>query len=96
MTGGKLFTMEDELQFSLEPIIPAEYFKEGIITFKLFGNIEVVLINRTGRDTFGDNPAKITKYELVSNDSVVLTKVKGKHARDIREGKVTKIIVTLK
>jgi len=96
MTGGKLFKFNDELEFDINPILPASFFKDGKVSFKVFSNVEIELVNETGKDTFGQDKAEIKDYTLVGDEPYTLTKVTNHHAESIREGRVTKVIVTYK
>jgi len=99
MTGMEVFKMNSgELNFCLHPILPSEFFDDGnSVTFTLLGDITVKYNNHIGKNTYGVNSVKPVSYKIIykSGDDIHLKEVKGKHALDIRDGKVKQIIVDL-
>ena len=92
--GGKVFTCEDgNLVLNFEPKIANWLFDEGKVTFRLLSCCDVTYVNNTGKNTYGEDGAKVSRIEIdenvVSNDS----RIAGRLAEDIRDGKVDKITV---
>ncbi|MFA6549532.1 MAG: cellobiose phosphorylase, partial [Candidatus Margulisiibacteriota bacterium] len=100
MTGKNIFNLDEKgaLYFKLAPIIPAWLFKNGKLSFKLLGSIDVTYINKKEKDTFGKGVAPV-EYKLIFDDAEEVTVrdsvVKEPYAKAIRERKVKKLVVTL-
>lgn len=94
MMGGKVFTYEDgQLVLNFDPKIANWLFDEGKVTFRLLSTCDITYVNNTGKNTYGDDAAKVAKIEIngevVSNEN----KIVGQMAEAVREGKVDKITV---
>ncbi len=92
--GSKVFTYENgELVLNFEPKLADWLFKDGEATFRLLSSCDVTYVNNTGKKTYGDDAAKVTKIEVdgqvVSNDNTI----KGQLAEDIRDGKIKAVKV---
>ncbi len=69
MFGYKPFTTsEGQLHLSLKPVIPIDYFKDGIVKCKFLQSIDVTYINLTGKSTY-DGLVPI-KYELSDGKNI--------------------------
>ena len=97
--GSSLFSMvDDELQFSIQPKIPASYFKNGRVSTTLFGSVEVVLHYEGTLPTY-DASVVVNHYELKHDHHVVSlpnSMIKGKEAEAIRALRYQSIHVFLK
>ncbi len=90
MVGKKWFKYKDKkLSFSLEPILPIWLFKDGEISFTLFGTIKVTYINESLKNTY--DGLKVYKY--IIEDEVFLCKelvgdiahkIRGKEIKEIK------------
>lgn len=92
--GGKVFTYEDgKLVLHFEPKIANWLFDEGKVTFRLLSNCDITYVNNTGKNTYGDDAAVVSKVEI--NGEVVSTenRIVGELAEAVRDGKVDKITV---
>lgn len=74
MMGHEVFKVENEkLVLNLKPIVPNTLFDEnGKISFRFLGKINVTYHNKTNRNTYGDNAAKINKIMLITNENDVV------------------------
>jgi hypothetical protein len=81
------------LSFQLSPKLPASFFKEGIISFKLFDAIVVTYHNPKHLNTYDTNTyvSKITLHKPDGTIDINGDQVSGHWAKDIRDGKVTAI-----
>ena len=63
------------------------------MTFRLLSCCDVTYVNHTGKNTYGEDGAKVSKIEI--NGEVVSTenKITGDMAEAVRDGKVDKIKV---
>ncbi len=100
MVGQTPFTLKDnELVFKPQPCLPAWLFDaNNEISFKLFGQIDVLYKNVNGKSTFGPDGAQVDTIRLVMNDGQVHNfsrHLEGKFARAVRNGSVKKMYVTL-
>lgn len=97
--GPTLFSMvEDELQFTIQPKLPASFFKNGQATTTLFGSIDVVLHYQGSIPTY-DPSVTVDYYELRNEQDVVRLPnavIKGKDAEAIRALRYQSIHVFLK
>jgi hypothetical protein len=99
-TGKNIFSLDErgQLCFRLAPVLPAWLFNKGRLSCRLLGAIEVVYLNRQGRDTFGDGVAP-SAYKLFFDDGEEVDisgpVVKEPYASFIRQRKIRKIVVTL-
>lgn len=94
MMGGKVFTYENgQLVLNFEPKIANWLFDEGEVTFRLLSCCDVTYVNHTGKNTYGEDGATVSKIEI--NGEVVSTenKITGDMAEAVRDGKVDKIKV---
>ena len=92
--GGKVFTYEDgKLVLHFEPKIANWLFDEGKVTFRLLSNCDITYVNNTGKNTYGDDAAVVSKVEI--NGEIVSTqdRIAGELAEAVRDGKVEKITV---
>ncbi|MCL2276744.1 MAG: hypothetical protein FWC21_02480 [Treponema sp.] len=100
-SGLKPFYIQDsELCFALKPCIKSDFFTEdNLFSFNLFGNCEVIYRNDSGKNTYGENAAKVKSYHLTFKDGssrkINETFIKGKDALSVREGGARKIEVNL-
>jgi hypothetical protein len=97
--GKSLFTYDkNELSFSLSPKLSASFFNdEGIVSAKLFKNIEVTYHNHKRLNTY-DKDVIISKMECFSNNDEFIVygnKTDSKTAEMIRNGDIIKINVTI-
>ena len=89
MFGKKVFQFDGELKLNLKPILSKEFFKNGEVSFTLFGTTRVTYINKNNIDTY-DKSFSIQKYEV---DGVVVKEVTGLLAEQVRDKKVKQIKV---
>lgn len=98
MFGKKPFKMEDNtLTLTLKPILPQEYFKDGIVKTKFLGKIDIIYQNYKGLNTF-NKQVSVKRYELVSEKdkkTVSASKIIGQDAYDVRNLKYSQITVVL-
>ncbi len=96
--GDRLFSVvDDELSFSLSPKLSKRFFKDGIVTVKLFKTIDVTYHNPTGLDTY--DPRLSVDHMVVTGEiehAIAGGVVKGKLAHAIRDKNVKKINVYFK
>jgi hypothetical protein len=60
---------DKKLYLKLSPKLPSWLFdKNGLFEFKFLGNIKVVYINKTKKNTFGSNCARVVKMKLIYNN----------------------------
>ncbi len=101
MFGKNVLSMaNDELVFAPAPAIPAYLIpSDGKVCTKLFGSIAVTYCFDKVKDYYPGN-YKITEMEVTYKNGSVITAVdgclKGKAAKDIRDGKVNSIIINIK
>jgi hypothetical protein len=102
MTSGlKPFSLRGgELCLSLQPCLSADFFTgENTFTFCFLGCCETVYHNESRADTFGPRGVKTRSYHLTYGDGRVEAIsgpfIQGKSALAVREGKVTRIDVSL-
>lgn len=98
MVGNKVFTYENgELNLTFRPILTAEMFEAGKLSFNFLGDTKVTYYNPKELNTFGEKAAKIINIELsyakgetikVSGDTI-----KAPYSGDIRSGLVESIKV---
>ena len=84
-----MFQFDGELKLNLKPILSKEFFKNGEVSFTLFGTTRVTYINKNNIDTY-DKSFSIQKYEV---DGVVVKEVTGLLAEQVRDKKVKQIKV---
>lgn len=100
MQGEKIFSVDnDELVFNLNPILPGAFFDENSeVRFTLLNQTEVIYINKTYKNTYGENKVSVKKYTLITNDSKTVIegdKISGNLAQQIRDGIFKQIVVEL-
>ncbi len=100
MAGRNIFSLDEKgrLTFKLSPVLPGWLFKNGRISFRLLGSIEVTYMNPKRKDTFGGG-VKPVSYRLIVDDKAVdinAASLKEDHARLVRERKIKKIVVQLR
>lgn len=94
MMGGKVFTYEDgKLVLNFDPKIANWLFDEGKVTFRLLSTCDVTYVNNTGKNTYGDDAAKVSKVEINGETVATEGKIVGEMAEAVREGKVPAITV---
>jgi hypothetical protein len=98
MTGKKIFTLGDhgQLYFKLSPILPAWLFKNGKLTFKLLGSIDVTYLNPKKKNTWEGLAVK--SYKLMIDGKEVAVNgpvIPEPYATLIRNRKVSRIVVKL-
>lgn len=92
--GSKVFTYEDgELVLNLEPRLADWLFEDGKATFRFLSTCDITYINETGKSTYGEDGAKITRIEIDGEDVSSDNTISGQIAEDIRDGKVSAINV---
>ncbi len=98
MTGSKLFTFKNQLNFELNPVLRADYFDERQqVSFNLFKNTKVIYDNPKRKNTFGQDRVKPVKYQLTfkNGQSITTENVTGDLAKSVRAGEIALIQVTL-
>lgn len=98
--GKTPFTVTKEgLTFKLNPVLPADFFDEGKVSFTLFGNIPVTYTNTTDKGTFGQDSAQPVSYAVTlksgSRETFGAEGVTGNVAEQIRNKEVASIEVEL-
>ncbi|NQT29488.1 MAG: cellobiose phosphorylase [Candidatus Saganbacteria bacterium] len=100
MTGKYIFSLDKKgkLIFKLSPILPAWLFKNGKLSFNLFGSINVTYLNPTKKNTYAKGVKPIS-YKLTLEDGkevkIDQSDILEPYSKAIRERKVKKIVVTL-
>ena len=102
--GLKPFYIDNEdkkLYLKLSPKLPSWLFdKNGLFEFKFLGNIKVVYINKTKKNTFGSNCARVVKMKLIYNNGEQIEinsdVVPPQYSYDVRDGKIKEIVCELK
>ncbi len=101
MMGKKLFSyVDDELNFTLNPILNSEFFDSNDeVSFLLLNATEVIYKNKKRKNTYGEDKVSPVSYKLLLNNNkeiVIQDKaIKGELAMAIRNGEVKQIIVEL-
>ncbi|GAB2318258.1 hypothetical protein IRB23SM22_05160 [Alkalibacterium sp. s-m-22] len=63
--GKTPFRLKDqELVFKLTPVLPADFFSDGKVTFTLFSDIKVTYRNPSGKQTFGEDAVSPRSYHI--------------------------------
>ena len=94
MMGGKVFTYEDgQLVLNFDPKIANWLFDEGKVTFRLLSTCDITYVNNTGKNTYGDDAATVSKIEVDGKVVSTENKIVGEMAEAVRDGKVDKITV---
>lgn len=94
MMGGKVFTYEDgKLVLNFDPKIANWLFDEGKVTFRLLSTCDVTYVNNTGKNTYGEDAAKVSKVEINGETVATEGKIVGEMAEAVRDGKVSAITV---
>lgn len=92
--GDKVFTYEDgKLVLNFGPKLANWLFDEGKVTFRLLSSCDVTYVNNTGKNTYGDDAAKVAKIEINGETVATDNKIVGEMAESVRDGKVDKITV---
>jgi hypothetical protein len=102
--GLKPFYIDNEdkkLYLKLSPKLPSWLFdKNGLFEFKFLGNMKVVYINKTKKNTFGSNCARVVKMKLIYNNGEQIEinsdVVPPQYSYDVRNGKIKEIVCELK
>jgi hypothetical protein len=98
MAGNKIFSLDaqDKLCFQLSPILPAWLFKNGKLSFKLLGSIDVTYLNPKKKNTWEGLAVKSYKLTIDEKEVEVSGSVISEpYARLIRERRVSKIVAPL-
>lgn len=97
--GKTPFRQEKELTFSLNPVLPADFFDNKKVSFTLFSDIKVTYTNETSRATFGENSVSPVGYTVTlksgETESFGAAGVTGKWAEAVRSKQVASIDVEL-
>lgn len=93
--GGFLFE-NGELLFKLAPKLPKEMFDEnGDCSFMLLGKCKVTYHNESGKNTYGEDAAKVVRMEVTKDGGSRFetegSTIKGEAALLLREGKISEI-----
>ena len=92
--GGKVFTYENgELVLHFEPKIANWLFDDGKATFRLLSNCDITYVNTTGKNTYGDDAAVVSKVEIDGEVVSTENKIVGALAEKVRNGEVDRITV---
>lgn len=92
--GDKVFTYEDgQLVLNFEPKLANWLFEDGKASFRLLSTCDVTYVNNTGKNTYGEDGAKISKIEIDGNVVSTDEKIVGEMAEAVRDGKIDKITV---
>ncbi len=100
--GKKGFTYENgTLALELQPKLAAWLFdEEGKASFKMLSSCVVTYVNQTGKNTYGEDAAKIASMELTRADGTVVSVegsvISGELAEAVRAGEVTAICAVMK
>lgn len=92
MFGKSLFTFRDELCFSPEPILGADFFADGRVTTTLLSDTEFIIENDTGLPTYSER-VRIDHYKV---DGKAYTRICGDLAQKVRDRQVKQIIMIYK
>jgi len=99
MTGKKMFYLDKagQLCFKLAPKLPSWLFKNGELSFTLFGSIEVTYLNPKNKNTYSNTAVSSYVITLVTGQEVTINKptLPENYALLIRDRKVKKIVATL-
>ncbi|MFH5835037.1 cellobiose phosphorylase [Proteiniclasticum sp. C24MP] len=92
MFGKSLFTYTDELCFSPEPILGADFFADGHVKTTLLSQIEFIIENDTGLPTYSEQ-VRIDHYRV---DGKRYECICGDLAKKVRDRQVKQIIMIYK
>jgi hypothetical protein len=97
--GQSLFSyVNNALSFEIQPKIPANFFKDGVVETTLFSDIHVIIHYQGKKPTY-DKSVYVEAYELKNQlDAIRLpgASIQGRFAHEIREKKFSEIHVYLK
>lgn len=94
MMGGKVFTCENGvLTLNFTPKLADWLFDEGEVTFRLLSNCDITYVNKTGKNTYGPDAAKVSKVEIDGKVVSTENKITGELAEAVRDGKIPAIKV---
>jgi hypothetical protein len=102
--GSKPFYIKNnKLYLKFSPMIPSWLFtkNEGKFEFKFLGTIDVVYINKSAKNTFGENKTEIYKITLFYNNDnnrqieIYNNFIPPDYSYDVREKKVKKIVIEM-
>ncbi len=98
--GLKPFYIENgKLYLRFSPQIPKWIFKEGKFKFKFLGKVDVVYVNHSNKDTYGENKAEIKKIILYYEDkrevNINSDVIGPDYSYDVRLGKIKNIIAEM-
>lgn len=90
---------EKELTLRLKPILPIDFFKEGIVKTTFLKSIEVIYTNLTNLHSY-DQMVVVDRYELIGSDGKIAKVINspvivGEDAIDVRDHKYPQIKVYL-
>lgn len=91
MTGWKMFKMEDELVFSLNPVLSSDFFDENNeVRCKIFSNTEIVYKNPGRKHTYGSDGVSVKSYTIFCKNGTTkaLDRISGVNAHDVRNGEI--------
>ncbi|MDY0276939.1 MAG: hypothetical protein RBQ97_02525 [Acholeplasma sp.] len=94
--GEQLFKIDEQgLMFTPNPKLAKEFFKNSLVSTKLFSTIDYEIINKDNIDTYDKNAVihQIEMFDGKETKIVIGSKVQGDWAIKIREKKVLKIKV---
>lgn len=92
--GSKVFTYEDgKLVLNFEPKLSNWLFEDGKATFRLLSTCDVTYVNNTGKNTYGEDGAKVSKIEINGETVATEGKLVGDLAEAVRNGEIDKITV---
>jgi hypothetical protein len=89
MFGGALFKYTDTLHFSPEPILSADFFREGRVRTTLLSDIEFIIENDTSLPTYSEKVC-VSHYRV---DGERYGRIEGDLAYKIRNRQVKQIIM---
>lgn len=92
MFGKNVFKYSEVLSFEPEPILHADFFKEGFVKTTLLSKIAFVIENKTGLSTYSEGA--VVDYFVIDGERV--TEVRGEMAHKIRNCDVKEVVMVYK
>ena len=92
--GEKVFTYEDgQLVLNFGPKLANWLFEDGKATFRLLSTCDVTYVNNTGKNTYGEDGAKVSKIEIGGKVVSTEARLAGEIAEAVRNGEIDKVTV---
>ncbi|MCX2760014.1 hypothetical protein OQJ65_16905 [Vibrio sp. Sgm 22] len=98
MFGDKPFVMNgDTLTLNLKPALSAAFFDENNqVSFTFMGATKVTYVNHSRLNTYDEFSVSEYVMKYSNGSTIALTEINGEHAKDLRNGEISELIVTMK